>query len=364
MENDETQNKFLDRFIAFFLVEQRIRLKVYLISVGITFIYALAARFLFHASDRTVAIQASSLLCALIGMLVSRYLIVGHVLRSDTRSVNDRFRVNWKIALIGATALACVAVAAQTNIPTLQAITVNLKLDFLTARLDAVSAASIPESELKDQFQKIQTTVNSIPRQVPVKPADLQKTQSAILRSLKVRSVSEQTKEAGWSAAVDLSSFAAKRLVGPRTQSPPVGYPLNSPLILKDTNVTILGGPSVLYLGAPIIVEHSTLVFTKIDFIGTGTSEAIVILGDNSLVLIQDAIVKNVPQRIDPIVWNEVRFENVPLEYGGGRIRMQNVTFKDCNVIRLATNPATFELANRISAAEESGQPVTYAYDP
>ena len=68
----------------------------------------------------------------------------------------------------------------------------------------------------------------------------------------------------------------------PRTESPPAGYHMNSPVTLKNANLTILGGPSTFYLGESVIVEQSTVIFDKVDFIGTGASDAIVVLGEGS----------------------------------------------------------------------------------
>ena len=365
MVRNTLSNKFLDRFIDFFLVEQQIRMSVYLISFGITLVYFLLATFILHLSERSVAIQTSILLSTLVAVFVARYVVVGHLWNSEEHYDNKELGRGWKMALAGVTvALMLTAVAGKMNVTKLQTAMVNLKLDFLTAQLDVVSAANIPDSKLRDRFEAIQLAVNSIPPGVTVKPANLYRTQTAILGALKARPVSEQTKEAGWSAAVDLDLFAAKRLAGPRIESAPTQYPINSPLFIKDKNVTFVGGPSAFLLGASIVVEQSTMTFEKLDFIGNGASEAIVVVGDTSHVLVQDAIVKNVPQRIDRIVWNEVRFENVSLEYGGGPIRMQKVTFKNCNVFGLLGHHAPLELVNKIDAAEKTGDPVTYAYDP
>jgi hypothetical protein len=360
------QNKLLERFCDFFLVEQRIRAKAYLISVGVTLAYSLVAMLLLHMSDTSVAIQATSLLCALVVIFVVRYVALGRPPDSDVRHEVKTFHFGWKgIVLSGATVLALIAVTMQFNIPPkLQALSVNFKLNLLTTQLDVVSAATISDSQLQDRFKTIQSTVNSLSSQVPVNPNDLLKTQTAILRVLKTHPSSEQTKEAGWGAAVDLNLLAARRLVGPRTESPPAGYHMNSPVTLKNANLTILGGPSTFYLGESVIVEQSTVIFDKVDFIGTGASDAIVVLGQGSHVLVQDSIVKNIRQRVDGIVWNDVRFENVSLDYVDGPIRMHNVTFRECDVFRLITSQATGELANRITAAEASGEPITYAYDP
>jgi uncharacterized membrane protein YidH (DUF202 family) len=365
MVQDKLSNKFLDRFIDFFLVEQQIRTNVYLISFGITFAYFLLATFIFHISERSVAIQASILLSTLVAVFVMRYVVVGHLWKNAEHHENKQFGRGWKMVFAGATAaLVLTAVAAKMNVTKLQAAMVNLKLDFLTAQLDVVSAANIPDSKLRDRFEAIQSIVNSIPPGVTVKPANLYRTQTAILGALKARPVSEQTKEAGWSAAVDLDLFAAKRLAGPRIESAPTQYALNSNLIIKDQNVTLLGGPATLLLGASIIVQQSTVIFKKLDFVGDGASEAIVVMGDNSHVIVEDAIVKNIPQRIDRIVWHEVRFENVSLDYGGGPIRMQNVTLKNCNVLGLLGHHAPLELVKKIEAADKAGDSITYAYDP
>lgn len=364
MVKDNLSNKFLDRFIDFFLIEQQIRMGVYLISFGITVVYFLLAMFIFHSSERAVAIQASILLSTLVIVFVARYVVVGHLWESEEQHENKQFGRGWKMAFATATAaLVLTAVAGTINGTKLQAAMVTLKLNFLTAQLDVVSAANLPsDSQLKQRFQEIESTVNSVSPDVPIKTSSLSKTQAAILRVLKERHLSEQTKEAGWGAAVNLDLFATRRLVGPRTQASPTGYHINSVLQMKNYNITLLGGPSTFYLGAPILIENSTLIFDKLDLIGDGAGEALVVL-DNSRVLVQDAILKNVPQRVDHIVWNNVLFDEVFLGYGGGPIRMQNVTFKNCNILGLLGH-APLEFVNKVDAAQKTGDSITYAYDP
>ena len=363
MEQVETQNRFLDRFVAFFLVEQRLRLKAYLLSVVVTFVYSLVMLFVLHLSERTVAIQASILFCTLVAIFVTRYVMAGYFWKPDDHTKELIFH-SWQIAsMAAALAASLMGIAAGFNAPKLRGAIVNLKLDFLTAQLDVVSASNLPsDTQLRQRFQEIESTVNSVSPDVPVTPGSLSKTQAAILRVLKQRQLSEQTKEAGWGAAVNLDLFATRRLVGPRTEASPTGYHINSTLEMKNENITLLGGPSTFYLGESILIENSTLIFDKLDLVGDGAGEALVVL-DNSRVLVQDAILKNVPQRVDRIVWNNVLFDSVLLGYGGGPIRMQNVTFKNCNLLGLLGH-APLEFVNKIDAAEKTGDSITYAYDP
>ena len=79
------QNELLERFCRFFLVEQRIRAKAYLMSVGITLAYSLVAVLLLHISDKSVAIQATCLLCALVGTFVVRYVALDRLPDRDVR---------------------------------------------------------------------------------------------------------------------------------------------------------------------------------------------------------------------------------------------------------------------------------------
>ena len=174
MVKDNLSNKFLDRFIDFFLIEQQIRMGVYLISFGITVVYFLLAMFIFHSSERAVAIQASILLSTLVIVFVARYVVVGHLWESEEQHENKQFGRGWKMAFATATAaLVLTAVAGTINVTKLQAAMVTLKLDFLTAQLDVVSAASVPDSQLKERFQEIQSTVNSISPDVPIKTGNL-----------------------------------------------------------------------------------------------------------------------------------------------------------------------------------------------
>ena len=75
------ETKFTNRFIDFFLVEQRLRWNVYLASVGIASAWAALRFFFSHKNEEAISLEAAILVCLLVAISVVAYTIKGKLLR-------------------------------------------------------------------------------------------------------------------------------------------------------------------------------------------------------------------------------------------------------------------------------------------
>jgi len=264
------------------------------------------------------------------------------------------------------------------GISSLQAAIIDFRLESLATLLDTVQAANPTDQKLRARYQKIQSIVGtSSTYQIQVDPSIIEKTQTAVSRSLKGRSPSDQTEQLGWATAIDLQSFAYARKVEtgaitpvtPRQIANTGGYLINSPVSLDNANVLYIQGEhSWIALGpggGQFILNQSNVVFDKIDFLGSVSVSAIELVGDRSSALVRDSIMENVTQNLERITWVDVRFEKSRIHYKeGAPLRLRNVSFKDCDLSQVGgfLGPVNYELEKRIKEAQ--GEPITFIYEP
>jgi hypothetical protein len=364
----------MNRLIAFFLEEQQLRWKVYLTSATVAFVYALVNLFVVNRNEERVSLE--TLVVLLVSITVS---IAIYVTRHEPIGKVERtFRFNWWLC-VAATAATAIVLALYQNRPRLQALVVDHKLRSFISFFSTVQAANLPDEEIEERYQKLDSILaRSASGQVPVDPSILQKAQYSIISSLKTRPVSNQTKQIGWTTAIDLELFAYARKaetgeinrVTPRQIANAGGYLINSPLVFDKGDVYIQGDHSWIFLGVgggQIIIDGVTVVFDKIDFEASTPGQPAIELGnDRSGALVRDSIMKNVTQYLERITWVDVRFENSRTLYKeGAPLRLRNVSFVDCDLSHLQMpfgGPIASELVKRIEDAH--GQPIPFIYEP
>lgn len=376
----------MNRFIGFFLEEQQLRWKVYLISGGIAFVYALVNLSAFHRSEERVSLETVLVLFMLVAIFVAVYVAKGRVSVAETGTPKKVIQFGWKLAVAGTVAAALLVSMYQINIPELQAAIIDLKLKSFATSLDTVKAANLSDNQLRSRYQRIESIVGtSSTNQIPVDPNLLQQTQTAVSRSLKAGSLSEQTKQLGWATTMDLESLFYTRKVETGEISPiPArqiantgGYVINSTVVLDKGNPYIRGDHSWFALGpggGSFAIKQSNVVFDGVDFLGFTALSPINLLDDRSSALVRDSILKNVTQYLDRIAWVDVRFENSRLLYTeGAPLRLRNVSFKSCDLSLSQLHfppdigpppagPVGSELQKRIREAD--GKPITFTYEP
>lgn len=315
--------------------------------------------YVFQKSEEQTARESGTILCVLIGISFVVYVVTGFVPPRREKRTTGQLRLSLRLGLAAAGALALVTAMAKTDIPKMQAAIVDFRLKSF---IDTVQASTLSDERLRSHLKTVESVVGaSSTNRIPVDPNVLDQAQIAIANSLRNRPLSEQTKQLGWATAIDLKSFAYARKVQTGEIQPrqinKTGYAINSLLTLDHKNVFVQGEHSLLSLGDSINIEHSEVVFDKIDFLGLN-SGASIWLDDRSNLLIRDSILKDMTQQIDRITWVDVRFEDSQILYRGGAIRFRGVTFKDCDLSRLWGSG----LDDRIKEAQ--GQPITFVFEP
>src|SRR5260370_4944430 len=353
----------MNRFIDFFLKEQQLRWKVYLASCCIAFGYGFVNLYAFHRIEERVSLETVVLLFALVAVCVAVYVAKGTVFFGETEKPMRAIRLGWKLAVAGTAALALLTSTYLIGISRIQAAIVDFRLKSFAAFLDTVQAANLSDQQLRDRYKKIQSVVEvSSANQIPVDPALLQMTQTAISSSLKKRSPSEQTKQLGWTTSIELESLAYTRKVQTGAIIPvPArqiantgGYLINSPVSIDNGSIYVQGEHSWFALGpggGQFVLNQSTVVFDKIDFLGFFSEPAIKLVGDRSNALVRDSIMQNLVQPLDRITWIDVSFANSrPLYAEGAPLRLRNVSFKDSELSHLSFpwgfRPVSSDVAN------------------
>jgi hypothetical protein len=372
------QTRFINRFIDFFLIEQRLKWKVYLTSVGVASVWAVLRLSLTDKSEEEISLEAAILLCLLVMISVIAYVAKGRLFPPKAEELRPYPCFSLRFGLAGAAGLVLMAAMVKIDVPKMQAAMIDFRLKTFATFLNTVQAANLSEQQLRDRYKKIESIAAvASTNQIPVDPNVLQKAQTAISTSLRQRSPSEQTKQLGWTTSIDLESLAYARMVQTGAITPVslrqianVGYVMNSPLFIDNRNINVLGDHSLIALGpggGQFILNQSTVVFDKIDFQGSVSVPAIELVGNRSNAIVRDSIMKLVTQYLERITWVDVRFENSRILYTeGAPLRLSNVSFKDCDLSHLgfppAWGPVSEELKKRIE--EANGQPITFVYEP
>jgi len=373
------QGKIVERFIGFFLAEHSLRWKVYLTSCALAAAWALTRLSLSHSSDEEVSFEAIVILCSLIAVSLFVYVAKGRIFPANATNPRWSPRLTLRLGLLGSASLALVVCMSAVDIPKMQAGIADFRLKSFTTFLDTVQAANLPEVQIRDRYKRIQSIVSaSSANQIPVDFAVLQGAQRAVSSSLKTRSLSEQTEQLGLTTSIDLGSLAYTRQVqtgaivpiAPRQIANSGGLMLASPVFLRN-DIYVRGEHSWIALapsGGQFVVEQSTVVFDKIDFLGSYiTGTPILLAGERANAMVRDSIIQAADEPLDRITWVDVRFEASRIRYTeGAPLRLRNVSFKGCDLTPIGVPPAWGPISNRLKQRinEADGQPITFVYEP
>lgn len=367
----------MNRLVEFFLEEQWIRWKIYLISCVVAFIYALVNLFGFQRPEGRVGVEIIVVLLVSVVIQVAVYIGKDSATSlAETQQPRIRLLFSPQLGIGGLIAIAVFFLMYRANIPELQAQIAGFRLKSLVQFLDTIQAADLSDDQIRNRYQRIGSIVDkSSKEEIPLDTKVLQSTQSAIQLSLKEPSLSNQTRQLGLTTSIDVESLSNNRMIqtgaivpiradsiAPR-QIANRGYMIASPVSWEGKNLYLRGEHSVLFL-APgdgyFFLMNSKIVFDSLDFEGSGASAAIISV--NSDIFVHDSILQNVGQLLDGITWADVRFESSQLSYAGGPLRLRNVTFKDCVLSPPPLGTIPQQLIDRITEAKD--QPITFVYEP
>jgi len=225
------------------------------------------------------------------------------------------------------------------------------------------------EARLRSQFNKLTSLANvSYRYQIPVKQQTLASSTMQVRNALSRPGLSQDTKEAAWAAYGSLSGLAAaQETLNNKKPVERSGFVINSPLVLQNQKVGLVGQRSALLLNAEIFIENSVVTFDGIDLLASQPFFEGFEVGPHSSVVVRNSRVENLGQTLDGVTWINVEFHHSMIQMKGGPFTLVSVRFVDCDLRWLhPTGPeggeAGLELRQRIT--EANGQPITFAYQP
>jgi hypothetical protein len=359
----------MNRLFDFAFTDRRYRLRAYSLSGAIALICALIGRLALNWDEKVVLRMMACVLFSLIAICILYYVFVKKPsnLEANSPAIPTIWRTSVTLALL---LLGFLTISRQpTIVSKVQASIVDFRLSNVDKTVERAFTIQSPEQadmELRKKFQKIQSIVDTSYRyQVDVDPNTLSKTEAGIRKSVKQKSLSPQTKQAGLVASAGLADLAALKVTEGNTETKAY-YVFNTVLDISNTKIRFLGNHSAFLLGDYIIIRNSTVVFDGIDLkVGKPFMEAIA-LDSNSKVIVRNSIVENLDQTLDGITWINVQFQHSMVKVKGGPVTLINVSFKDCDLRWLPPSgslggPIGLELRQKIN--EANGQPITFAFE-
>jgi hypothetical protein len=103
-------------------------------------------------------------------------------------------------------------------------------------------------------------------------------------------------------------------------------------------------------------VSHSSVVFNAVNFNAFGMRRAFIGTDNESQVVVMNATIEGATQKLDAIVWLNIKFKNSQIIYSGGPLYLGDVTFENCQ-FQFGSNPESQKALTQIKTA--GNQPVT-----
>lgn len=105
-------------------------------------------------------------------------------------------------------------------------------------------------------------------------------------------------------------------------------------------------------------IVHSNVVFNGVNFNGFGMGRSFVGADEESQVVAMNATIEGASQKLDSIVWLNIKFKHSRIIYNGGPLYLGDVTFENC-LFKFENDPVSQSVLAQIRAAGE--KPVTLA---
>lgn len=352
----------------FLFTNERLRWKVYGLSVGIAMLYVAVNLWVLRRTEDRVFSEIIWVLLASIGILglvsvvwprrpISKVPV-------DQASTLGMHKVTRAFVIVGLLSVIFLTNMMNIDVRGYQAVIANAALDYMATKFSSVHAAELSASQVQTNSRRLQVIAQDSGRdKIPVNPAGLARAEQSLSGYLRRQTqLPAQTTQSAYSAAIDLQTAAFKRRVEegeikPREISQE-GYPINS-ILTFSRSVSFVGNHSLLVLGDDVIAKDGAqVVFSGLDFLLRGGR---LFVEPGSSILVTDAIFRDGDQYLDGVTWANVEFRNTVLLYHGGPIRLRNVTFTDC---RFGFPPIGLPGDFVDAVTNNVKQPVNYVYEP
>lgn len=240
-------------------------------------------------------------------------------------------------------------IAPRLSVSQVQAAIVNQRLERAALSIEPGKAPALSSNQLKTRFQQIASIANtSTQYKIPANPDLVKKVKNNLEETLKsVNPSREDVRRTGVAAFVALVAYARANNVLLAVNVPTIllphgetGNSMISQVPLKNgaawwqgsaQGSTIIGMPEPS--SEPVFpVSHSSVVFNAVNFNGFGMRRAFVGTDNESQVVIVNATIEGATQKLDAIVWLNIKFKNSQIIYNGGPLYLGDVTFENCQL--------------------------------
>lgn len=284
------------------------------------------------------------------------------------------YRLSLKVRYGGLVACLILLSAPGLSVSKVQAAIVNQRLAMAASSLEPDKATSLSTNQLKTRFQKIASIAStSTQYKISANPDLVEKVKNNLEETLKsVNPSREDVRRTGVAAFVVLVAYARANNVLIAVNVPTVLLPhgetgnsmISKQVPIKNGAVWWQGSPqgSAIWtisdpsFGAVFPVSHSSVVFNAVNFNAFGMQRALVETDNESQIVIMNATIESAAQKLDAIVWLNIKFKNSQIIYSGGPLYLGDVTFENCQ-FQFGSDAESQKVLAQI---KESGkQPVT-----
>lgn len=313
---------------------------VYAFSIVTAVVYAVIRTVAFHKPERQVSFEMMAWLLILNVVAVLIYC-VRHI------SVAQR-AYTFPVWLRYAGIIACIILlgAPHVSISTVQAAIINQRLESAARSVEPDKAAKLPDKQLETRFRKISAIANaSITYKIPANPELMNKAQISIEETLRAANPrSQSVRNSGVAAFVATIAYARANnlLVGMNVPTILLGHGQTGNMMLSQVPLknsawwqgspegnTIFAMPYPESQPVFPVSPNTTVIFNNLDFNAFGGMRSFVGTDGKSQVVVMNATIHAV-QKLDFIVWLNVRFVGSIILYNGGPLYLGNVTFENC----------------------------------
>jgi hypothetical protein len=284
------------------------------------------------------------------------------------------YRLSPKVRYGGIAACLILLIGPKLSVSKVQAAIVNQRLERAASSVEPDKAAGLSSNQLKTRFQKIASIASaSTQYKISANPDVVERVKNNLEETLRSVNPGEDVRRSGVSAFIKLVAYArfndvliavnAPTILIPHDQGQTGNYML-SQVPLKNGAVWWQGsaqGSTIFGMPEPgsepvFPVSHSSVVFNAVNFNAFGMRRAFVGTDNESQVVIMNATIEGAAQKLDAIVWLNIKFKNSQIIYNGGPLYLGDVAFENCQ-FQVGSDPESQKVLTQIKTAEN--QPVT-----
>jgi hypothetical protein len=377
----------------FFWEDSEFRRLAYALTAVTGIIYATIRTLVFHRPERQVAVELFVLLLALNSTaIVLNYLwsresfllterqypggvpaegMLSTYLQLPTARIPQTYRLSAKVLHSGIAACLILLSAPKFSVSKVQAAIVNQRLERAASSVEPDKATGLSSNQLKTRFQTIASIAStSTQYKISANPDLVAKVTNNLEETLRSGNPGEDVRRSGVSAFIKLVAYARFNNVLIAVNVPTILIPhdqtgnyMLSQVPLKNGAVWWQGseqGSAIFALpdnsGPVFPISHSSVVFNAVNFNAFGMRRAFIGTDNESQVVVMNATIEGATQKLDAIVWLNIKFKNSQIIYNGGPLYLGDVAFENCQ-FQFGSDPESQKVSAQIKTI--GNQPVT-----